>query len=70
MKKPAVKIGGSYQAEGFVVAEFTTTAGERRVVFEFTVIPGMLHIFNLNQIHYTTCTSPTDKPAASAAITS
>lgn len=29
------KIGGSYQADGTVVAVFKTLSGEERVVFEF-----------------------------------
>ncbi len=52
--KPATqrarKIGGSYQAEGVIVSEFKTTAGESRVVFEFDTPKGMLHIFNETQI--------------------
>ncbi len=46
----ARKIGGSYQADGVIVSEFLTTAGERRVVFEFDSPKGMLHIFNEAQI--------------------
>lgn len=46
----ARKIGGSYEAEGHVVAEFKTLAGNLRVVFEFDNPPGLLHIFNFDQI--------------------
>lgn len=46
----AEKIGGSYQAVGTVVSEFTTTAGAKRCVFEFDTPRGMLHIFSLDQI--------------------
>lgn len=44
------KVGGSYEAQGLVVADFHTSSGERRVVFEFSSPPGMLHIFNLKQL--------------------
>lgn len=46
----AEKIGGSYQATGWIVAIFETTQGERRYVFEFDEPKGMLHIFNQSQI--------------------
>jgi len=46
----AKKVGGSYQAEGYVVSEFETLAGAKRYVFEFDLMPGMLHIFNDSQI--------------------
>lgn len=46
----AAKIGGSYQAEGTVVAEFVTTTGARRCVFEFDTPRGMLHIFSPDQV--------------------
>ncbi len=46
----AAKIGGSYQAEGTVVAEFTTLAGLKRCVFEFDQPRGMLHIFSPEQL--------------------
>ena len=44
------KIGGSYQANGTVVAAFRTLAGEPRYVFEFDSPKGMLHIFGPSQI--------------------
>jgi lysozyme len=44
------KIGGSYQASGEIRAVFTTRAGQKRAVFEFDEPPGMLHIFNLDQL--------------------
>ena len=47
---PACKIGGSYQADGYIVSRFTTTAGAERVVFEFNEPKGMLHIFTPEQI--------------------
>lgn len=47
----ARKVGGSYEADGWVVARFTTRAGAERVVFEFEAIPGMLHIFASEQVH-------------------
>lgn len=46
----ARKIGGSYQANGTIVAVFKTLAGKERVVFEFSEPNGLLHIFNINQI--------------------
>jgi hypothetical protein len=42
--------GGSYQADGYIVSRFTTTAGAERVVFEFNEPKGMLHIFTPEQI--------------------
>ena len=52
MLKPteARKIGGSYQADGYIISRFTTTAGAERVVFEFNEPKGMLHIFTPEQI--------------------
>jgi len=44
------KVGGSYQANGTVVAAFKTRAGKQRYVFEFDELPGMLHIFNHEQL--------------------
>ncbi len=44
------KVGGSYQANGTVVAEFKTRAGKQRYVFEFDEFSGMLHIFNHEQL--------------------
>jgi len=46
----ARKIGGSYQADGYIVSRFTTTAGAERVVFEFNEPKGMLHIFSAYQV--------------------
>lgn len=54
----AWKIGGSYQASGYIVAIFTTTAGLTRYVFEFDTPKGMLHIFNTEQV---TLQDPTRK---------
>lgn len=48
--QPARKIGGSYQADGAIVARFKTRAGDERVVFEFDTPRGMLHIFNTDQV--------------------
>ena len=53
----ASKIGGSYQASGWIVAIFETTAGELRYVFEFDIPKGMLHIFSGSQIKLDTDTS-------------
>lgn len=41
---------GSYVAAGTVRSVFTTSKGHVRVVFEFDKIPGMLHIFSLDNI--------------------
>jgi dCMP deaminase len=46
----AKKVGGSYQAEGYVVSEFETLAGAKRYVFEFDLMTGVLHIFNDSQV--------------------
>ena len=37
---------GSYEANGTIVAEFKTLAGEIRYVFEFDEPAGLLHIFS------------------------
>ena len=44
------KVGGSYQADGFIVGIAVTTMGQVRYVFEFETFPGMLHIFNESQL--------------------
>jgi len=46
----ARKVGGSYQATGWIVAAFKTRAGDPRYVFEFDTPPGMLHIFGPAQL--------------------
>lgn len=46
------KVGGSYQAEGTIVGVALTTQNQVRYVFEFDVFPGMLHIFNGEQLEY------------------
>jgi len=46
----ARKVGGSYQANGTVVAAFKTLLGKQRYVFEFDGFAGMLHIFNHEQL--------------------
>ncbi|TXH44394.1 MAG: hypothetical protein E6Q97_32770 [Desulfurellales bacterium] len=46
----ARKVGGSYQANGTVVAAFKTLLGKQRYVFEFDEFAGMLHIFNHEQL--------------------
>ena len=50
VRRRARKVGGSYQADGTVIAEFTTLDGLPRVVFEFDEPRGMLHIFSPDQI--------------------
>lgn len=44
------KVGGSYQADGYVVGVAVTLGGAVRYVFEFETYPGMLHIFNETQL--------------------
>lgn len=44
------KVGGSYEAEGYIVGVAVTTQGQVRYVFEFEQYPGMLHIFNETQL--------------------
>lgn len=44
------KTGGSYEADGYIVSLFTTTAGAQRCVFEFIDPKGMLHIFDVKQV--------------------
>lgn len=48
----ARKVGGSYQANGTIVAVFKTVMEEERVVFSFDEPTGMLHIFNTKQIEH------------------
>ena len=49
--KRVSKVGGSFQHTGVVVAEFTTTAGELRIVLEFDApVDGMLHIYRPDQV--------------------
>lgn len=49
-QRRARKVGGSYQADGTIVSEFRTLAGEQRFVFEFSNPAGMLHIFGPQQV--------------------
>ena len=46
----ARKIGGSYQADGEIKAAFRADDGSARYVFRFDNPPGLLHIFNENQL--------------------
>lgn len=48
----ARKVGGSYEANGTIVAVFKTRNEEDRVVFDFDEPPGMLHIFNTKQLKH------------------
>lgn len=49
--KKVRKIGGSFQHTGTIVAEFTTLAGEKRIVLEFDApVNGMLHIYRPDQV--------------------
>lgn len=47
---PVRKIGGSYQATGTIRASFQTRNGQQRYVFDFDEPPGLLHIFNHEQL--------------------
>jgi len=44
------KVGGSYQADGEIKAAFLADDGSARYVFRFDNPPGLLHIFNENQL--------------------
>ena len=46
----AVKMVGSYRAEGTVVSEFQKADGQTRLVFEFDTPPGLLHVFRPDQV--------------------
>ncbi|MEN6587305.1 MAG: hypothetical protein ABFE02_14795 [Sulfuricella sp.] len=47
----ARKVGGNFQHTGTIVAEFTTTAGEPRLVLEFDApVAGMLHVYRPDQV--------------------
>ena len=49
--KRVMKIGGSFQHTGRVVAEFLTSDGEKRIVLEFDApIKGMLNIYRPDQV--------------------
>ena len=49
--KSVRKVGGSFQHTGVVVAEFATTAGEKRIVLEFDApVAGMLHVYRPDQV--------------------
>ena len=49
--KRVMKVGGSFQHTGVVVAEFHTTAGELRIVLEFDApVAGMLHVYRPDQV--------------------
>lgn len=49
--KRVKKVGGSFQHTGVVVAEFTTTDGEPRIVLEFDApVAGMLHVYRPDQV--------------------
>ena len=49
--KRVMKSGGSFQHTGVVVAEFTTTAGELRIVLEFDApVAGMLNVYRPDQV--------------------
>jgi hypothetical protein len=47
---PVRKVGGTYEADGFVVGVAVTSRGDVRYVFEFVEPAGMLHIFNEGQL--------------------
>jgi hypothetical protein len=46
-----IKVGGSFQHTGTLVAVFQTTAGTERVVIEFdNPVSGMLHVYRPDQV--------------------
>jgi hypothetical protein len=48
---PARKVGGSFQHTGTVLSEFTTLAGQPRLVLEFDApVQGMLHVYRPDQV--------------------
>ena len=47
---PVRKVGGTYEADGFVVGVAVTSRGDVRYVFEFVEPAGMLHTFNEGQL--------------------
>ena len=52
LNKKAGKVGGSFEHTGTIVAEFTTTRGDKRVVLEFdNPVSGMLHIYRPDQLN-------------------
>jgi hypothetical protein len=50
----AVKVGGSYQASGTIVAAFKARDGSPRYVFDFDNPAGMLHIFGESNLELCT----------------
>lgn len=48
--EPVRKVGGSYQGTGVIKAAFRADDGTARYVFRFDNPPGLLHIFNENQL--------------------
>lgn len=46
----ARKVGGSYQADGRIVAQFEADDGSPRYVFRFDMPAGLLHIFGAAQL--------------------
>lgn len=60
------KTGGSFQHTGVVVAEFETTAQERRIVLEFDApVKGMLHVYRPDQVEVLPPPAPDACPYAS-----
>ena len=51
LNEQVIKVGGSFQHTGTVVAEFKTTASEPRIVLEFDEpVKGMLHVYRPDQV--------------------
>lgn len=51
LNRKARKVGGSFEHTGTIVAEFTTTRGDKRIVLEFdNPVSGMLHIYRPDQV--------------------
>ncbi len=46
----ARKVGGDYQADGWLLGEFRTLAGQRMAVFEFELIPSVMVVLPRNML--------------------
>ncbi|CAH1671821.1 hypothetical protein [Chelatococcus asaccharovorans] len=63
-RRRARKIGGSYQAEGAIVAEFLADDGSPRYIFRFDEPAGLLHIFGAAQLEINASEGTSDTAAA------
>lgn len=56
------KVGGSYQANGTIKAQFAADDGSPRYVFRFDEPPGLLHIFGEKQLDFIKNKSIEERP--------